>query len=85
MQIKNQRPGSKVVRGFSFILILKGIMNNFNKNEVESKMKNFRVTNLVLQLMYEMQIKSKTVMSWTLRKKKDDIFCTVYFNRWKSF
>ena len=37
---------------------------NFNKNEMESKMENptqsFRKTNLVLQLIWESQIKSKT-------------------------
>ena len=27
----------------------------------------------------EPQIKSKTVVSWTSRKKKEGIFCTVYF------
>ena len=50
---------------------------------MESKMGNpkhsFRETDLVLQLIEESQIKSKTVMSWSLRKKKESIFCTVYF------
>ena len=40
---------------------------NYNKNETESKM--------------EKQIKSKIVMSWSSQKKKEDIFCTVYFAR----
>ena len=48
-----------------FIFLNKHI--NFNKNETESKMENptqtFRETNLVLQLVKESQIKSKTVMS----------------------
>ena len=42
---------------------------NFNKNGTESKMENpthsFRETKLVLQLIEESQIKSKTVMSWS--------------------
>ena len=66
------------------ILLNKNI--NFNKNEMKSKMENpthsFRETKLVFQLIYESQIKSKTVMSWSSRKKKEDIFyvlcqCTV--------
>ena len=45
-----------------------------NKNKTESRMENlthsFIETNLVLQLIKELQIKSKTVMSWTLQKKR---------------
>ena len=56
-----------------FILLNKNI--NFNKNEAEWKMKNptysFRETNLALQLIQESQIKTKAVMSWILRKKKE--------------
>ena len=56
---------------------------NFNKNEKQSKMVNpthcFREKNLLLELIQELQIKSKTVMSWSSRKKKEGIFCTVYF------
>ena len=63
----------------------KTFYKNFNKNETESKMENpthsFRNTNLVLQLIEESQFKSKTVMSWSSRKKKEGIFCTVYFVR----
>ena len=48
------------------------------KKETESKMENpthsFREANLVLQLIYESQIKSKTVMSWSSRKKKKGHF-----------
>ena len=51
---------------------------NFNKNETELKIENttngFRDTNLVLQLIYESQIKSKTAMSWSSRKKKRAFF-----------
>ena len=51
---------------------------NFNKNETELKIENFtngfRDTNLVLQLRYESQIKSKTAMSWSSRKKKKRAF-----------
>ena len=69
------------------ILLSKNI--NFNKNETESKMENpthrFRETNLVFQLIQESQIKSKSVMSWSSRKKKEGIFCTVYFVRREFF
>ena len=51
-----------------------------DKNGTESKMKNptdsFRGTKLVLQLIEELQIKSKTAMSWRSRKKKENIFVT---------
>ena len=69
------------------ILLNKNI--NFNKNETEPKMENpthsFREANLALQLMQEWQIKSKTVMSWSSRKKKEGIFYTVYFVRREFF
>ena len=58
------------------ILLNKNI--NFSKNEMKSKIENathsFRETNLVLQLTYESQIKSKTQMTWASRKKKEEIF-----------
>ena len=61
---------------------------NVNKDETELKMENpthnFKETNLVLQLIKESQIKSKTVMSWSLQKIKDVIFGTVYFV-WREF
>ena len=61
---------------------------NFNKNEKQSKIVNsthcFREKNLLLELLQELQIKSKTVMSWSSRKKKEGIFCTVYFV-WRKF
>ena len=69
------------------ILLNKNI--NFNKKETESKMENpthsFRETSLVFQLIKESQIKSKTVISWSSRKKKEGIFCTVYFVRREFF
>ena len=44
------------------------------KSETESKMEkpthSFRETDIVLQFIQESQIKSKTVMSWSSRKKK---------------
>ena len=46
---------------------------------MENPTHSFRETNLVLQLMLESQIKNKTVMRWSSRKKKEGIFCTVYF------
>ena len=54
------------------ILLKKNI--NFNQFKTESKMGNpthsFREKNLVPQPIEESQIKSKTVMSYSLRKKK---------------
>ena len=45
---------------------------------MESKMKNpthsFREMNLVLQLIQESQIKSKTMMIWSSQKKKGAFF-----------
>ena len=38
----------------------------------------FREMNLVLRLVYESGIISKTVMSWSSRKKKECIFRNVY-------
>ena len=65
----------------SCILLSKNI--SFDKNETESKMgnptHNFRETNLELQLMYKLQVKSKTVLSWCSRKKKEGNFCIAYF------
>ena len=56
---------------------------NFNKNGTESKMEypthSFTEANLLLQLIQESHIKSKTVMSWSSQKKKKGIFCTIYF------
>ena len=39
----------------------------------------FRETNLVLQLIQELQIKSRAVMSQISQKKEEEIFRTVYF------
>ena len=44
---------------------------------------SFREINLVLQLVQDLQIKSKTVMSWSSRKKEECIFCNFYFVRRK--
>ena len=67
------------------ILLDKNI--NFNKNETESKMGNpthsFREGNVLLQLVEELQIKTKTMMSLSSLKKKEGIFCSVYFVRGK--
>ena len=61
----------------------------FDKSEKDSKMENpthgFRDTNPILQLIWESQIKSKTVVSWSSQTKKEGIFCTVYFVRRKFF
>ena len=51
---------------------------NLKNPETESKMENpiqsFRETNLVLHLISESPIKSKTKMSWSSRKKNEGIF-----------
>ena len=69
------------------ILLKKNI--NFHKNETESKMENpthsFREKNLVLQLIYKSQIKSKNVMSWSSRRIKEGIFFTVYLSERNFF
>ena len=52
---------------------------------MENPRYSFRETNFVLQLIYELQIKSSTVMSWSSRKKKQDILCTVNFDLRKFF
>ena len=95
MQLKNQRSGSETVCGFLVILILKETTFlsqrvrvfcwtknvNFNKNEMELKIESLHM----LQLIQELQIKSKSAMSSISRKKKEGIFCTVYFVRRKFF
>ena len=59
-----------------WILLNKNI--NFNNSEKESKLENpicrFREANLALQLIWESEIKSKTVMSESSRKKKKEAF-----------
>ena len=65
------------------ILLNKNI--NFNKNDTELKMENpthsFRENDLVLQLIQESQIKSKTVIKWSLQKNKDDIFVQLILSK----
>ena len=41
---------------------------------MENPTRSFREMNSVLQLMWKLWIKSKTVMSWSSRKKKEYIF-----------
>ena len=52
----------------------------FHKNKTESKLENplhsFREMNHVVQPVEELWIKSKTVMSWSLQKKKECFFCS---------
>ena len=63
------------------ILLNKNI--NFDKSETKSKMENpihgIRKTNLVHQLIWESQIRSKSVMVWSSQKKKENflyhLFC----------
>ena len=50
------------------------------ESRIENPPHSFRETNLVLQLIKELQIKSKTVMSWN-SQKKEGIFCTIYLVR----
>ena len=52
---------------------------------MENPTKSVRETNLVLQHIEEASVKSKTVMSWSSRKKKEGFLCTVYFVRRKFF
>ena len=56
---------------------------------MESKMEYpthiFTEMNLVFQLILESKIKEKTVMSWSSLKKKEGIFCIVYFVQRRFF
>ena len=52
---------------------------------MENPTHSFREMTLALQLISESQIKSKTVMSWNSRKKKEGIFCTRLFYPIVSF
>ena len=67
------------------ILVSKNIKNN---NEAQSKLENsthsFREMNLMLQLIKESWIKSKTAKSCSSRKKKECRFCNVWF-AWRTF
>ena len=62
---------------------------HFVCNKTESKVENpthsFIETNPWFQLIQELHIKKKTVMSWSSQKKKEGIFCTVDFVRRKFF
>ena len=46
---------------------------------------SFSEINHALQLIQESEIKSKTVMSWSSRKKKEGTFCTVYSTQREFF
>ena len=50
---------------------------------MENTTHSFRETKLLFQLIQESTVKSKTVMSWSSRKKKEGHFFTVYFVRRK--
>ena len=52
---------------------------------MENPKHSFTETNLVLQLIWESQIKNETVMSWSSQKKQEGIFCIVYYARRKFF
>ena len=52
---------------------------------MENSTHSFRKTKIVLQLIRELQIQGKTVMSLSSRKIIEGIFCTVYFVRRKFF
>ena len=52
---------------------------------MENPKHSFREKDLVLQLIYKSQIKSKTVMSWSSRRIKEHIFFTVYLSKGNFF
>ena len=58
---------------------------NINENKTGLKMKHPTQINLKLQAVYEWRIKSKTVRSWSWQKKKEWIFCKVFFIWRKCF
>ena len=82
--VATEKPGVYVALYFNFERIYNALKSkrpcillnkNINfKSETESKMEkptqSFRETDIVLQFIQESQIKSKTVISWSSRKKK---------------
>ena len=78
----------EVLKSKSLCFLLKKYIK-FYKNKTEWKMENptrsFRGINHVLQLVWELQIKCKTVMSWISEKKKQFMFCNVHFFRGELF
>ena len=52
---------------------------------MENPTHSFTAMNHVHQLVSEVLIKSETVMSWSLRKKNECIFCNVYFVQKKFY
>ena len=48
---------------------------------MENPIHSFREMNHVVQLVQELQVNSKTAISWSSRKKKDCIFYNIYFVR----
>ena len=97
LQLKNQRSGSETLCGFAIISIWKNydvltsrslyfvLIEIYKRNWKWKISHSFRETNLVFQLIQELQIKSETVVSWSSRKKNKNIFCTVYFARRNFF
>ena len=55
------------------------------KYKLKKQRRNRREINVVLQLKQELGIKNKTMMSWSAHKKKEYIFCNVYFVRSNFF
>ena len=68
-----------VLKSKSLCLLLNKNIN-LSKNETESKPENpaqtFRQINVVVQVIYKSWVKSKIVMSWSLRKTKSAFFAT---------
>ena len=64
-----------------FFLLNKNI--NFDKNETESKMEN--LTEPCASAHKESRMKSKTVMNWSSRKKKNVFFVTSILSEGKFF
>ena len=54
------------------------------ESKTENSTHSFRETSLVLQLIKETHI-SKTVKSLSTQKKKESLFCNVYFVQIKFF
>ena len=71
------------------ILLIKMININFNKNDMESKMENPQTVlekrTLRFSSYKNLKLKGKTMMGWSSRKRKEEIFCTVYFVRREIF
>ena len=75
---------------FLFINKTIRLSNLKTRTAINAKMLGFvicveAIVYLLLDILHDCTFKSKSVMSWSSRKKKEGIFCTVYFARRNFF